>query len=85
MWVTERAARKEAEKKGRKKRIILAVCIIIPLGLIFMTGVVLFAIGEAIESTPMMIAGGIVAGIIFIPTLIFGIIYCIKNGIPIWW
>ena len=49
-------------------------------GIVLVVGITMFAIGQGISSTPLMIAGGVSAVTGFIPTIIISIILYFKQS-----
>lgn len=71
------------EEKANIKKLIFLV--VIPLTVLGTIGILLVVVGEATSSIPLMIVGGIVAGVGYVPLLVMGIIVAFKRGIFIWW
>ena len=64
---------------NRKKKKIIKIILIL-LGVVMAAGIILYGVGQGISSNPLMIAGLIVAGISFVPTVIMSIILQLKQG-----
>lgn len=76
-------AKLSKEQKTRLKKFILIF--IIPLTIVGLVGIALYAVGQATASTVLMIVGGTLMGLGFVPTLTWAIIIAFKRGIPVWW
>jgi multidrug transporter EmrE-like cation transporter len=72
--------KEERYKRNQKKKLIRLIYIFVPLAILLIAGIVLYAVGQETHSLPLMIAGGVVTGVGFVPIVIISIVLWFKQG-----